>query len=142
MVDVVEASLDIGIEHKFGFVSDALKDSSDRVVTRASWSKAVAVGFKDRFPWGFYGEFRQGLPRAFHHGWNTQWPFSSLPGLGIQILRTVVVAYGLPSGLGGLCYHGSRLLGGRISLHPLRPFFALVLLRHPPHSQQPRRLDS
>jgi hypothetical protein len=46
-------SLDIGIKYKFCFVSDAQKDCSDGIVAGASWSKAVAVGFKDRFPCWF-----------------------------------------------------------------------------------------
>ena len=33
MVNVVEASFDVSIEHTFRFVSDAVEDGSDRVVT-------------------------------------------------------------------------------------------------------------
>lgn len=50
MVDVVEGSFYIGIEYKFGFVSDTEENRFDSIVTGAAWTKAIAIGFKNSLP--------------------------------------------------------------------------------------------
>ena len=46
-------------------------DRFDRIVTRTSWSEAVAIGLEFRLPFRFQGEFRQGLFGAIRHDGNS-----------------------------------------------------------------------
>ena len=52
VVDTIKAFGYVGIQDPFGFLVDADIDGSDRIPGGASRSKAVAVGFKARFPLG------------------------------------------------------------------------------------------
>ena len=64
---MIEGALNVGIEHKFGLVFDVQEDGSYRIMTGAPWTKAVTVGFKFRFPFGFERQFHQSLLAAFQH---------------------------------------------------------------------------
>src|SRR5579859_6432407 len=72
LVDVVEATLDIGIIHKLRFVSNSEKDCSYGIVTGPSGSKPIAIGFKHCFPLGFECHLCEGLFRAFSHRWDAK----------------------------------------------------------------------
>ena len=61
LVDAVEALSNIRIQRILGLLLDARKNSLDGIVAGASRSKAITVGFKSRFPFGFKGEFDQCL---------------------------------------------------------------------------------
>ena len=141
MIDVVEASRYVGVEHVFGFVLDSAKDSFDRVVTGASGAKTVAVRLKHGFPLGFHGEFCEGLPRPLIHGGNTQraflflarlWDIDPSDWFGSR-LRPVVWVNVLGQGQSVLRGEGFHSIDTAC-------FLALVLLRHPPHSYEPGRL--
>jgi hypothetical protein len=47
--------------------------------TQPSWSEAIAVGFKARFPFGFEREFNQRLAGSVGQGGNAQWPLLRRP---------------------------------------------------------------
>ena len=53
MVDVVEATFNIGVKHIFALVVDIKKDGCNRIMGTASRSETIAVGFKQGFPLGF-----------------------------------------------------------------------------------------
>ena len=57
LLDVVEARLQVGIEYKFRFESNAIEDGSDGIMTGSSWSESVAIAFKACLPFRFKGEF-------------------------------------------------------------------------------------
>ena len=42
LVDVIEASPDIGVEDIFGFLTDIIEDGCDGIVAGAPWTKSVA----------------------------------------------------------------------------------------------------
>ena len=74
MIDGVEAMFDIGIQGIFGLMANGREDRFDGIVTGASWSKAIAVGFKARFPFGFQGVFDQRLAGSFSDSGDAQSP--------------------------------------------------------------------
>jgi hypothetical protein len=53
MVDAIEAFGYVGIQYPFGFLVDENIDRPNRIPCGASWSKAIAVGFKAGFPLRF-----------------------------------------------------------------------------------------
>ena len=50
---MIETASDVGVKHIFGFASDRVEDGFSGIMTGAAWAKAVAVGFKACFPFGF-----------------------------------------------------------------------------------------
>ena len=68
MIDVIEASFDVGIQHLFALEADHHADGFDGIMGPASWSKPVAVGFELGFPLRFQREFDQGLTRSIKQG--------------------------------------------------------------------------
>jgi hypothetical protein len=55
MVDAVEALGDISVKHIFGFGFYLVEYCHNRIMTRASWSKAEAIWLEFGFPFGFQG---------------------------------------------------------------------------------------
>lgn len=47
---MIETAFDISIEDKLWLAPDAEENRFDGIMTGASWSKAITVGFKHRFP--------------------------------------------------------------------------------------------
>lgn len=69
MIDPVEAFGAVGVEGIFGVMAQGREHGFDRIMAGPSRSKAVAVGFKARFPCGFERGFGQGLERTVcYHG--------------------------------------------------------------------------
>jgi hypothetical protein len=65
----IKAFFNVCIQDVFVLLVDAGMNGLNRIVTRASWTEAVAVGLELRLPFRFQGEFRQGLAGAIrHHG--------------------------------------------------------------------------
>ena len=82
MMDAVEALFDVSIQDIFGLFIDAGIESCHRIMTGASWSKAVALGCKRGFPFGFEGECGDGLPCAVLPNGDAQRPLVFGVGLG------------------------------------------------------------
>ena len=52
VVDVVEASNDIGVEHVLRLSVDMVEQGCDRIVRRTAWSEPVTVGLELGLPFG------------------------------------------------------------------------------------------
>ena len=70
VTDPVEAFFNVGIEDVFVLLVNARMDRFDRIVTRTSWTEAVAIRLELRLPFRFQGEFRQGLAGAIRDDGN------------------------------------------------------------------------
>ena len=82
MVDVIEASGDIGVQYPLQFLMETVMDGFDGVPASSAWSKAVTVRFKYRFPFRLKDHFYQGLFGSVHHGGDSQGPPVGLARFG------------------------------------------------------------
>ena len=85
MVDVIEATFNIRVQHIFVLFADITKDGGNRIMGTASWSEPIAVGFKHGFPLGFDRACQAVAKLALSN--ITGMPSglcSAFPGLGIQ----------------------------------------------------------
>jgi hypothetical protein len=63
----IKAFFDVRVQDVFVLLVDAGMNGLNRIVTRASWSEAVAIGLELRLPLRFQSEFRQGLSSAIRY---------------------------------------------------------------------------
>jgi hypothetical protein len=82
MVDIVEGSFQIGVQDIFVLLLDRIEEGFDSIVTGASWSEPVGIGFKASFPFGLKGEFGKMLPCPLSHDGNAQRTLLGLSRLG------------------------------------------------------------
>jgi len=67
--EALEALGAIGVQDLLGLTRDRREDGIDRILTTAPRTKAIAVGFKAGFPFGFERGFDQRLACPIgHHG--------------------------------------------------------------------------
>ena len=68
-MDPVDACGDGGVSGLWGLMAQGREHGVDRIMAGPARSKAIAVGFKARFPFGFEHGFGQGWERTVcHHG--------------------------------------------------------------------------
>src|SRR5260370_29649097 len=71
MIDVIEATFNIRIKHIFALIAYIVENRCNRIVSTASRSEPIAVGFKQGFPFGFEGLFGYCLTCPIeHHGYS------------------------------------------------------------------------
>lgn len=71
MLDMVKAFGDVGIQDILRLAINAEKDLLNSILTGTPRPKAIAVGFKVRFPLGFQSQSRQCLFRSIANGRDT-----------------------------------------------------------------------
>src|SRR5216683_5232068 len=70
MVDVIEATFNIRVKHIFALIAYIVENRCNRIVSTASRSETIAVGFKQGFPLGFEGLVGYCLTCPIdHHGY-------------------------------------------------------------------------
>ena len=50
LVDVIEATSDIGVEDIFGFLTDIIEDGCDGIMAGASWTRIRSCSFQNVLP--------------------------------------------------------------------------------------------
>src|SRR5919109_369491 len=82
MVDVVEATFNIGVQNIFALFVDIEKDGGHRIMGTAPRSETIAVGLKHGFPLGFESKLGYCLTcSVIHHGYAER-PLLSFSWLG------------------------------------------------------------
>src|SRR5690606_6520958 len=141
MVDVVESTLDIRIDHpNLAAFGGGEPDGLDGVMGAATGTEAVRSDFELRFPLGFQGVLDARLEGAVTDGWDTERSLFAVgfrnvdaPGWGgsPRLCLSELVNQS-SAGLGSLddhLVHAGRLLTS-------------VLLRYPPNAQESVRVAS
>ena len=72
MADSIEAFRNVGIKYEFGLLIDGIVYCFNRIVRRASWSKAVTIWLETGFPFWFESQFGERLCRPIPHDGNSQ----------------------------------------------------------------------
>ncbi len=74
LINSIETFFDVCVQDILVLFGDGIENRLNRIVTGATWSEAIAVGFKARFPFGFKRQLDQRLAGSVGHGGNAQWP--------------------------------------------------------------------
>ena len=138
MGDVVEAALDVCVQDVFGLEACFKEDRFNSVMTSASRSKSIAIGFKFGLPLWFQCLLGERLIGPVTHDGNAKRTLFRFAG------------FGYPYTANGLCFPLSLLLWVKLfrqsqSIYRREGGFsinacgllALVVLGHPSHCQQP-----
>src|SRR5689334_10135690 len=82
MRDMIKTTLDISIQDILALSADFQEDRFDRIMATAPRSKAVTIGLKAGFPFGFQGLLDQRLVSAVLHDGDTKRALLRLAGFG------------------------------------------------------------
>src|SRR5919201_2384472 len=133
MVDPVEAFGNIGVEPIVGCMAQGREHGFDRIVTGSAWAKAIAVGFKAGFPFGFERRLDQGLARTIRHDGDASRPLRGALGFGNPNPASRLGLLPKPQGL-----RECQALAWCEGLHPIDAGsrLAMMLLAHLPYGEQ------
>src|SRR5260370_17819617 len=82
MIDVIEATFNIRIKHIFALIAYIVENRCNRIVSTASRSEPIAVGFKQGFPLRFEGWFGYCLTCPIEHNGYSERPLLTFSCLG------------------------------------------------------------
>ena len=74
VIDVVEASGYIRVEHILRLSADVVEDGHDRIMRRTAWSEPITVRLELGLPFGFQPQFHQGLQGSVAHRGDAERP--------------------------------------------------------------------